>query len=107
MSSLAIISHSRRSLSAPPWVRNKQLGRAYAQLLRQALQASQRDVALASLQAAHVGAVHSESVGERFLAQPQGQSVVSQIPPHDALEIADGHATERGRTLLVSLQTYK
>jgi len=64
-------------------------------LLGEAFEALESEVAFASFEAAEVGAVDAEPVREGFLAQAQGESVGAQVLPHDALEIADGHAFER------------
>lgn len=55
------------------------------ELLRYALDASQRQVALAALDAAHVGAVDMKHVGERLLAQPLRLAVGPQFAADRAL----------------------
>jgi hypothetical protein len=59
-----------------------------------ALNAPERQIALASLNAAHVGAVDAQNIGESLLAQAPGTTVGPQVAADHALEIAF-HIRER------------
>ena len=65
-------THSARLLGR--WLSQERSG-LKGQLLRQPLQALERQVSLAAFQAAHVGAVDAELVGEGFLAEAAGLPV--------------------------------
>jgi hypothetical protein len=49
------------------------------------------EVPLPPLQAAHVGPVDPDGIGEGFLGQPLGLPVCPQVLPDDLLEISLGH----------------
>lgn len=85
----------------------QQLPHLHPHRLGQSFQALEGEVAFASFQAAHVGAVDAELVGEGFLGEAFGKAVGPEVAPYGALEIADGHGVERCRTLLEGLQTYE
>jgi hypothetical protein len=55
---------------------------------RNALQALEGEVALASLDAADVGAVDAEDIGEVFLAEIVGVTVGPEVAAEGVLEIA-------------------
>ena len=85
----------------------QQLSWVYIERGGDPLQALQGEVALTSLDAAHVGPVDTKDIGEGFLAQAALLAVDTEVLPHSLLEIAFRHMVERCRVLLVSLQTYK
>lgn len=70
------------------------------------LYAPERQVALASLDGAHVGPVDPQDIRERLLAQSLCLPVGPQIAPHGPLKIAF-HIGNAPDLLLDSLQTYK
>jgi hypothetical protein len=70
------------------------------------LEALEREVALAALKPAHVGAVYLDEIRERLLAEPAGFSVGPQVAPNGALEITF-HVSKASPPLLDSLQTDK
>jgi hypothetical protein len=51
--------------------------------------------------------MHSELISESFLTQAAGLAMRPQVPPHDPLQVSDGHMNDPRGLLLVSLQTYK
>jgi hypothetical protein len=71
-----------------------------------ALHALECQVALASLDAAHVGAVEAQDIGERLLAEATGLSKCSQVAAHRPLQIAF-HVGNGLGSLLDGLHTYK
>lgn len=72
----------------------------------EALHALEREVALTALDAAHVGPVDSQQIGERLLAEPSALPVSPDVTSHRALKIAL-HARNASRGILDGLQTYK
>ncbi len=62
--------------------------RVYADTTRQALQALESEVALATLDAAHVGAVDAEHVREGLLAQAESLAMSPQVVANSPLKIA-------------------
>ena len=89
-----------------PACSTQQLQRVHADPFGQALHRPQCQIAFAPFHAAHVGAVHAEEIGERFLTKPAGFAVPPQVPAHGALQVAL-HALQRGQLLLDDLQTDK
>ena len=79
--------------------------RLHPNLLRHLLQALEGEVAFASFDTAHVGAVDTKNVCEGFLAQASLQPVGTQVPAHRLLEIANSHISQPGYLLLEGLQT--
>ena len=77
----------------------------HSNLLRHLLQALEGEVAFASFDTAHVGAVDTKNVCEGFLAQASLQPVGTQVPAHRLLEIANSHISQPGYLLLEGLQT--
>jgi hypothetical protein len=73
---------------------------------RDALQALERQVALAALDSAHVGAVDAELLGERLLAEALAFPVGPQVAANRLLEVAF-HDWKAPVPLLDSLHTYK
>jgi hypothetical protein len=67
----------------------------------------QGQVALATLQAAHVGAVDADDLGESLLRQTASLAVRAQVAADGALEIPFHDAMERRGSLLLRLQTDK
>ena len=74
-------------------------------LLCHLLQALEGEVAFASFDTAHVGAVDTKNVCEGFLAQASLQPVGTQVPAHRLLEITNSHISQPGYLLLEGLQT--
>jgi hypothetical protein len=72
----------------------------------EAFQTPEREVALATLDAAHVGAVNAERLREILLAQSERLTVCPQVPAHGPLKIAF-HVRHVPNLLLDSLQIYK
>lgn len=70
------------------------------------LQALERQVPLASLQAAHVGAVHAKNLGKSLLAEAQSQSAGPQVAPDGPLKVAF-HIEKAPALLLDGLQTHQ
>jgi hypothetical protein len=66
-------------------------------VLSDALDALQRKVPLATLNAAHIGAMEAKNVGERLLAEALRRTVGAQVAAHRLLEIAF-HVWERSRS---------
>lgn len=64
-----------------------------------ALEALERQVALASLNAAHIGAMDAEYVSKRLLAESFGFSIGAQASANGALQIAF-HIGKRPELLL-------
>lgn len=87
-------------------LRVQQLQRVEVKATGDALQALEGQIALAPLDATHVGAVNTEHVGERLLAEAVGLPVGPQIAAHRALKIAF-HSGQLPEPLLDSLHTYK
>jgi hypothetical protein len=77
-----------RSLLWLALARLQQDERVDADLAGDALQALESQVALAALDAAHVGAVDAELVGEVLLAEALGLSVGPEVAADGALEVA-------------------
>jgi hypothetical protein len=73
---------------------------------RNAFDALERQVALASLYAPHVRPVDTDDIGKRLLAEPALLAVGPQAPAHRSLKLAFHAVNSRG-LLLDSLQTYK
>ena len=69
------------------------------------LQALEGEVAFATLDTTHVGAVDAKLVCEGFLAQAPLQPVGTQVPAHRLLEITNSHVSQPGHLLLEGLQT--
>lgn len=67
----------------------------------------QGEVALAAFDAADVGAVHADQLGESFLGEPFGLAVGAEILADDALQVSDCHVPKAHGMLLENLQTYK
>ena len=63
----------------------------HAQLLRHPFHALQRQVALSSLHAAHVGAVDAQYLGEGFLTETSLHTVGAKVSVYRLLEIAYSH----------------
>jgi hypothetical protein len=59
-----------------------------AEMVRQALERTQGEVSLPSLDTTHVRAVHTEEVGERFLRQTPCQPMPPEVPPNRLLQVA-------------------
>jgi hypothetical protein len=74
--------------------------------VRDALEASQRQVPLAALDAAQVGPMDSDRVGEVFLGQSPSHSDRPHVRPDRALQVAF-HLADPDGALLVDLQTDK
>ena len=72
-----------------------------------AFDGGQGEVALAAFDAADVGAVHANQLGESFLGEPFGLAVGAEILADDALKISDCHVPKAHGMLLENLQTYK
>lgn len=73
---------------------------------RNALNALERQVALASLHAPHVRPMHADDIGKRLLAEPALLAVGPQALAHRSLKLAF-HAVNSPGLLLDSLQTYE
>lgn len=71
-----------------------------------AFDGGQGEVALAAFDAADVGAVHADQLGESFLGEPFGLAVGAEILADDALKISDCHVPKAHGVLLENLQTY-
>jgi hypothetical protein len=80
--------------------------RVDADLVGDAFQALERQVALAAFNATHVGAVDAELVGEGFLGDTALLAVGSEVPADGLLEFAF-HVADRSGPLLDGLQTYE
>jgi hypothetical protein len=85
----------------------EQLQRADVEPAGQPLDRPEGEVALAALEAAHVGAVDADHLGESFLGEAARLPVGAQIAPDGPLEIPFHDGLERCRLLLVGLQTDK
>lgn len=72
-----------------------------------AFDGGQGEVALAAFDAADVGAVHADQLGESFLGEPFGLAVGAEILADDALQVSDCHVPKAHGMLLENLQTYK
>ena len=79
--------------------------RLHPNLLRDLLQALEGEIAFASFDTAHVGAMDAKDVCEGFLAQASLQPVGTQVPAHRLLEITNSHISQPGHLLLEGLQT--
>jgi hypothetical protein len=77
-----------------------------AKLGSNALDAFKRQVSLAPLDSAHVGAMYAQYVSKCLLAESLGLTIGQKVAAEDPLEIAP-HATDSGVLLLDSLQTYE
>lgn len=87
-------------------LRVQQLHRVELDAAGDALQGLEGQVALAPLDAAHVGPVNPEHVGERLLAEATRLPVGPQIAADRALKVAF-HSGQLPEPLLDSLHTYK
>ena len=72
-----------------------------------AFDGGQGEVAFAAFDAADVGAVHTDQLGESFLGEPFGLAVGAEILADDALKVSDCHVPKAHGVLLENLQTYK
>ena len=79
--------------------------RLHPNLLRDLLQALEGEIAFASFDTAHVGAMDAKDVCEGFLAQASLHAVGTQVPAHRLLEITNSHISQPGHLLLEGLQT--
>lgn len=70
------------------------------------LDRAKREVTLPSFDAAHVGAVDAELVGEGFLAETEGLAVAAQVASEDLLQLTS-HVIEPRVVLLEGLHTYE
>jgi hypothetical protein len=68
---------------------------------RDTFEASERQVALAALEPAHVRTVDPDDIGECFLAQPAGFAISPEVAADDALKIPFHRATVTARYLTV------
>jgi hypothetical protein len=73
---------------------------------RDTFQAPERQVALASLQTTHVGAVHAHDLSKSLLAEPQRLTVGAQVAPDGPLQVAF-HIRNARDLLLDGLQTHQ
>lgn len=83
--------------SAPAGAAREQLERIDSHPRRDPLDRSQRQVALAALDTAHVGAMHAEQIGEVFLAQTAGFTALAHAPPDRGLQFAFHAGKPHGR----------
>lgn len=84
----------------------QQLQRLESQLRSDALDTSERQIALSTLQTTHVGAMDTDEVSERLLTEPSLLAISAQVQPEDSLEVAF-HIADAPRLLLDSLHTYE
>jgi hypothetical protein len=84
----------------------KEFERRDARPLSNPFERLQGEVALASLDSAHVRPVDAEQLGERLLTESFALSVGAQILADRPLKLAFHHRKARG-LLLYSLQTYE
>lgn len=87
-------------------LRRQQVERVEADCFGVAFDGGQGEVALAAFDAADVGAVHADQLGESFLGEPFGLAVGAEILADDALKISDCHVPKAHGVLLENLQTY-
>jgi hypothetical protein len=66
----------------------------------------EREISLAALEAAHIGAVQTEEVSQVLLAEAAGFAVPADVAPEDPLQLAF-HTFEARKVLLGGLQTYE
>lgn len=85
----------------------EQVQRVYVEHIRDAFHGLEREIPLAALQAAHVGTVHAEHLGEGFLTEPAASPDRAQIAAHGSLQIALHSKIDSADLLLEGLQTYK
>ena len=71
-----------------------------------ALEGTKRDVALAALEPANIGAVNPKQVGKGLLRQTASQPVPADVGTEYPLEVAF-HDGQRRSPLLEGLQTYR
>jgi len=65
----------------------------YADCFAEELDRLQRQVALATLDATHVGSMDANDVGKLLLAQPTGLTASAQVGAKHALQITRSHST--------------
>ena len=71
------------------------------------LHRSKGEVAFAAFDAAHVGAVHAETVSECFLAQAPVLPVAAEVRAEPPLQVAFHDGFDAAGLLLYGLQTYR
>ncbi len=76
--------HSRTTTAWLP----QEVKRRNPQLSSQTFQASERQVALTTFDAAHVGAMHPQYVSHGLLAEPTLLAVGPQVPAQGSLQVA-------------------
>jgi hypothetical protein len=81
-----------------------QRGRIYSDPLGDPLEALERQVPFAALEAAQIGTVDANEVREPLLTKPLRLPIRSQVAPDGSLKVAL-HSGKALRLLLVSLQT--
>jgi hypothetical protein len=84
---------------------HQQIGRRDTKSFSEALHRPQGDVAFASFETAHVGAMYTDEIREGFLAHAVRNSVRAQVYAEHPLQIALHQGNDVADLLLFGLQT--
>lgn len=86
---------------------SEEFQRIKVQSRRDSLYRPQRQISLSPLDAAHVGAMNANQLGQLLLAQPTDPPIRLQVPSDSALQVAFHLLRDAAVALLIDLQTYE